>query len=102
MSDAVLISLISAGVPSVVTAITALLQKRSNEMHAARQSILQLILEDHVAAHEGHLPTNYQAILHEYDVYKRNGGNSYLVEKVEAYKKWYANMELSTKIEGTN
>jgi len=93
MSDAVLISLISAGVPSVVTAITALLQKRSNEMHAARQSILQLILEDHVAAQEGHLPTNYQAVLHEYDIYKRNGGNSYITQKVEEYKTWFLEQE---------
>lgn len=93
MSDAVLITLISAGIPSVVTAITALLQKRSNDMHAARQSILQLILEDHVAVQEGHLPTNYQAVLHEYDIYKRNGGNSYITQKVDEYKTWFLEQE---------
>lgn len=38
---------------------------------------------------EGKLPENHKAILDEYDRYKKNGGNSYVVEKVEDYLKWY-------------
>lgn len=99
MSDAALAALFSAGIPSIVTAITAVLQKRANNMHAARQSILQLILEDHVAVQEGHLPTNYQAVFHEYDIYKKNGGNSYITQKVEEYKTWFLEQE---KYENSN
>ena len=93
MSEAVIISLISAGFPVVATTITALLQRRSTEKHAAKQSIMQMILEDHVAVSEGHLPTNYQNILHEYDVYHKNGGNSYVKKKVDEYIDWFNGTE---------
>lgn len=93
MSEAVIIALISAGFPVLATAITALLQRRSNEKHAAKQSILQMILEDHVAVNEGQIPTNYQNILHEYDIYHKNGGNSYITEKVEDYKTWFIKVQ---------
>lgn len=89
MSEAVIIAAISAGFPMVTTLVTALLQRRSNEKHAAKQSILQMILEDHVAVNEGQLPTNYQNVLHEYDIYHKNGGNSYVSTKVEEYKDWF-------------
>lgn len=74
MSEAVIIATISAGFPMVTTLVTALLQRRSNEKHAAN---------------EGQLPTNYQNILHEYDIYHKNGGNSYVSTKVEEYKNWF-------------
>ena len=93
MSEAVIIAAISAGFPMVTTLVTALLQRRSNEKHAAKQSILQMILEDHVAVNEGQLPTNYQNILHEYDIYHKNGGNSYVTEKVENYKTWFLKVQ---------
>lgn len=93
MSESVIIALISAGFPVLATAITALLQRRSNEKHAAKQSILQMILEDHVAVNEGQIPTNYQNILHEYDIYHKNGGNSYITEKVEDYKTWFLKVQ---------
>lgn len=93
MSDEVMIALISAGIPTIATAITAVIQARTNNKHAAKQSIFQMILEDHVAVNEGRLPTNYQNILHEYDVYHKNGGNSYVTEKVEAYKAWFIHIQ---------
>lgn len=93
MSDAVLIALISAGVPTLTTAVTAILQRRISNMHDARHSILQLIMEDHLAVHEGHLPTNYQNILHEFDIYKKNGGNSYVESKISEYKQWFIDQE---------
>ena len=89
MSEAVIIAIISAGFPMVTTLVTALLQRRSNEKHAAKQSILQMIMEDHIAVNEGQLPTNYQNILHEYDIYHKNGGNSYVSTKVDEYKAWF-------------
>ena len=93
MSDEVMIALISAGIPTIATAITAVIQARANNKHAAKQSIFQMILEDHVAVNEGRLPTNYQNILHEYDVYHKNGGNSYVTEKVDAYKAWFIGIQ---------
>lgn len=97
MTESVLIALISAGLPTIATTITALLQRRSSEKHAAKQSIMQMILEDHVAVSEGHLPTNYQNILHEYDIYHKNGGNSYLTKKVKDYEAWFSTIERGVK-----
>lgn len=93
MTEGIIIALISAGVPTIATTITAIIQARANNKHSAKQSIFQMILEDHVAVQEKHLPTNYQNILHEYDEYHKNGGNSYVTEKVEDYKKWHARIQ---------
>ncbi len=38
---------------------------------------------------EGNIPENYQAVLTEYDTYNKEGGNSYVHEKVDDYIKWY-------------
>ncbi len=93
MSEAIVIALITAGIPTITTAITATVQSRASAKNAAKQSILQMILEDHMAIQEGHLPTNYQNILHEFDLYTKNGGNSYVAEKVADYKKWWLKIE---------
>lgn len=98
MSDPVIIAIIGAvagGLPTVATIITALLQARTNNRHNAKQSIFQMIIEDKVAALYGGIPSNYQNILNEYDIYHENGGNSYVTEKVEAYKKWYIQWQAS-------
>ena len=84
-----IITAVCAAIAPLTTAITAILQKRTNAKNAAKQSILQMILEDQVAVMYGNIPENYQNILNEYDVYSHNGGNSYITTKVEAYKKWY-------------
>lgn len=97
MSEAIAIALITAGIPTITTAITATIQARATSKNAAKQSILQMILEDHMAVQEGHLPTNYQNILHEYDIYAKNGGNSYVHDKVDDYKKWWLEIEKSRK-----
>lgn len=93
MSEAVVIALISAGLPTLTTAVTAIFQSRANKKNAAKQSILQMILEDHVSVGEGHLPTNYQNVLHEFDQYTKNGGNSYVADKIDDYKKWFVGVE---------
>lgn len=93
MSEAVVIALITAGFPTCATALTAFFQARTSKKNAAKQSILQMILEDHMAVQEGHLPTNYQNVLHEFDIYSKNGGNSYVEEKVGDYKRWFIEIE---------
>ena len=102
MSDAVIIALITAGFPTLTTAVTAICQSRaakknaakdSAKKNAAKDSILQMIMEDHLAVLEDGLPTNYQNILHEYDIYSKNGGNSYVHDKIEDYKKWFKHVE---------
>jgi hypothetical protein len=55
-------------------------------------------MEDHLAVSEGKLPTNYQSVLLEYDNYRKAGGNSYLTEKVESYKKWFASIQAKKEI----
>lgn len=98
MSEQIIISLITAGLPVLATAVSSLANRRRTDRNAAKQSILQMIMEDHIAVHEGHLPTNYQNVLHEYDIYHKNGGNSYLTEKVNEYKVWYNQMEDKWKL----
>lgn len=93
MSEAVVIALISAGLPVIATVITTAIRGRASAKHSAKQSILQMILEDHIANAEGHIPTNYQNILHEFDIYSKNGGNSYVAEKVGEYKKWFISLQ---------
>ncbi len=93
MSDAVIIALITAGFPTLTTAITAICQSRAAKKNAAKDSILQMIMEDHLAVLEDGLPTNYQNILHEFDIYSKNGGNSYVHEKIDDYKKWFKHVE---------
>ena len=92
MSDPVIIAIIGAiagGLPTVATIITAFLQDRSSKRNFAKQSILNLINEDKTEALYSNMPDNYQNVLNEYDIYHKNGGNSYVTEKVEAYKKWH-------------
>lgn len=93
----IVITLITIGIPSSVTAVTAVIQGRTMNRHAARQSILQLMLEDHLAVQEGKFPTNYQSVLLEYDNYRKAGGNSYVSDKVDEYKKWYKEQEEKRK-----
>jgi hypothetical protein len=93
----IVVSLITAGIPSAATVVVAFFQSRTMNKHAARQSILQLIMEDHLAVQEGKLPTNYQSVLHEYDIYKKNGGNSYVESKVSEYKIWFEEIQKQMK-----
>ena len=88
----IIIAIITVAIPSVTTIITSLLAKRDNYMHYAKQSILQLIVEDKIRVMENGIPENKQSILKEYDEYQKRGGNSYVHEKVESYLKWYASI----------
>ena len=96
MSDTVILALITLGstiVGAITTVISTIVRGRASARHSSKQSILQMIMEDHLAVAEGHLPTNYQNILDEYDDYHKTGGNSYITEKVEEYKKWFVQIQ---------
>lgn len=93
MSDAIIVALISAGIPTVATAISAYIQRRLSIRNAAKSDILQMIIEDKVAVMEGHLPTNYQNILDAYQKYHNHGGDEYITGKKEDYQKWFKKIE---------
>lgn len=77
----------------VTTIVTSVLNAKTARMNAAKSSILQLIMEDRMDWRDGKFPRNYQAVLHEFDIYTKAGGNSYVKERVEEYKTWYAKIE---------
>ena len=90
MTEQIIKSLITIAIPSTTTIITTLITRKDNYMHNAKQSILQLIVEDKIRVMEGGIPENKQNILKEFDEYSKKGGNSYVKEKVDNYIKWYA------------
>lgn len=94
----ILISVISAGIPALVTIITHFTSKKDNNMHAAKQSIFQMIMEDKIRVLNNSIPENYQAIHKEFDEYVKNGGNSYVHEKVNDYDKWYNDVKRCLQI----
>lgn len=84
------VALITVSVPSIVTLITHLVSQRTSKMHSAKQSILQMIMEDVIAVEVLHkLPVNRSNIYYEYDHYKHNGGNSDIDKKMQEYEVWY-------------
>lgn len=85
----IIVALIAAAVPTITTAICSYLQNRITKRHAAKQSILQLMMEDQMSYwHNGTLPVNFIAIHDEYDEYHKNGGNHYVTSKVQEYDDW--------------
>lgn len=89
--------IIVALIGSIATIITTLSTSKKHQRHMdkmeSKTAILFMILEDKDEYKDGHLPVNYTNILHEYDIYHAAGGNSYITEKVNEYKKWYAEIE---------
>lgn len=95
----IIVTAITICVPATVTLLTSNKLRRQANKHSTRSDIMQLIIEDHVRDIENKLPENYQAILDTYDEYTDSGGNSYIHQKVEEYKKWY---EANNKKGGKN
>lgn len=89
----IIVTLITVCVPALVTILTTKSVKKQANKHSTRSDIMQLIIEDYVREIKNKPPENYQAILDEYDEYKGTGGNSYIHEKVEEYKKWHKDQE---------
>ena len=85
----IIIAIVTVLIPSLTTIYTSKIAKKENRMHNAKQSIFQLILEDHVRVSEGRLPENYQEVCKEFDIYTKNDGNSYVQNKVNDYYNWY-------------
>lgn len=77
----------------IATIVTARKASSKADRYDAKNSILMMIAEDHQQVMEGKFPTNYQNVLHEYDIYHANGGNSYISEKVESYKTWFKEIQ---------
>ena len=95
MTEAIVVSLITAGIPAIVTLITSQRHVKISNRHSAKQSILQMQMEDIIAVEVLHKPpVNYTNIHYEYDNYKRNGGNSGIDIKMGEYEKWYRNINL--------
>lgn len=97
MTDGIVIALISAGIPTVATAIAAYIQARTATRNSAKSDILQMIMEDHIAVQEGHLPVNYQNILNAYEKYHNAGGDEFITDKKEDYKRWFKTVEKGKK-----
>ncbi len=94
----IIAKLLEVAIPSIVTLIASYQNKKRSNMHNAKQSIFQLILEDKYRVSEGKPPENYQAIMHEFDDYSGNGGNSYVHERVDEYIKWYNEIKIGGKL----
>ena len=95
MTEAIVVSLITAGIPAIVTLITSQRHVKISNRHSAKQSILQMQMEDIIAVEVLHKPpVNYTNIHYEYDNYKRNGGNSDIDIKMSDYEEWYRNINL--------
>lgn len=89
MGNEIPIALISAGIPALVTLITALLQTRGNRKRAAQQSILIWIMHDQLEFEQtGELPKHYEKIHAEYEEYSKNGGNGVITNEVKKYDSW--------------
>lgn len=90
----VLVALITAAVPAAVTLHTSKKQYSLSKQHSAKQSILQMILEDQVNYNiNKELPVNSHDIHAEYDVYHANGGNGEITKRVEKYDAWFSAIE---------
>lgn len=76
--------------PVVTTIITYIYTKRASIRHSAKQSILQMIMEDQFNWELFRkFPMNYGNILDEYVIYHKNGGNGEVTRRVDEYKSWY-------------
>ncbi len=80
--------------PAAATIITYFKLSRENKKHAAKQSILQMIMEDQFNWELFRkFPVNYGNIQNEYEVYHKNGGNGEVSKKVREYNAWYERNE---------
>lgn len=90
----ILVALIMTGVPALTTIITARKQRSLSKMHSAKQSILQMQMEDIISVEIlKKIPRNYTNIHYEYDNYKAEGGNSDIDIKMKEYEEWYSGLK---------
>ncbi len=69
-------------------------QRRLFNKNSAKQSILQMIMEDQFNFEQfGKLPVNYSNIELEYGIYHKNGGNGEITKRVQEYRAWREGIE---------
>lgn len=90
----IIANIIVVGIPSATSIIVGFFNYKVASRNSAKSSILQLIMEDRMDWKDGKFPSNYQAVLHEYDIYKKNGGNSYVESRVKEYIEWYKQIQV--------
>lgn len=85
-----MVELVKVATPVVVTLKTYYKLSRENKKHAAKQSILQMIMEDQFNWELFRkFPSNYGNIQDEYEIYHKCGGNGEVTKKVKEYNDWY-------------
>lgn len=90
----IIVALIMTGIPALTTIITARKQRSLSKMHSAKQSILQMQVEDIISVEIlKKIPKNYTNIHYEYDNYKAEGGNSDIDIKMKEYEEWYSGLK---------
>jgi hypothetical protein len=90
----IIVAIIMTGIPALTTIITARKQRSLSKMHSAKQSILQMQMEDIISVEIlKKIPRNYTNIHYEYDNYKAEGGNSDIDIKMKEYEEWYSGIK---------
>ena len=98
----IIVAIIMTGIPALTTIITARKQRSLSKMHSAKQSILQMQMEDIISVEIlKKIPKNYSNIHYEYDNYKAEGGNSDIDIKMKEYEDWYSGIKGGIK-DGNN
>jgi len=93
-----LVELAKVAAPISATVITYFHTQKTAKKHAAKQSILQMIMEDQLNWELFRkFPTNYGNIQDEYEVYHKCGGNGEVTKKVKEYNDWYEANEKQMK-----
>lgn len=86
-------------VVSTLASMTTIIVSHQKTMKAqrrdfARHRLLHMIMEDQLNYEMfKQLPRNYSAILKDYDIYHKSGGNGEITLRVEAYKRWHDDIE---------
>lgn len=81
-------------IPVAATIASYLKLSKESKKHAAKQSILQMIMEDQFNWELFRkFPVNYANIHNEYKIYHKCGGNGEVTKKVKEYRIWYEENE---------
>ena len=89
-----IIEIAKVALPVLTTIVTYLYTKRASARHSAKQSILQMVMEDQFNWELfKKFPVNYGNIANEYEIYHNNGGNGEVTKRVEEYQAWYRRNE---------
>ena len=84
------VELVKVAAPISATVVTYFHTQKTAKKHAAKQSILQMIMEDQFNwEFFKRFPVNYGNIQDEYEVYHKCGGNGEITKKVKEYNDWY-------------